>query len=260
MEENIQTTPMRGRVTIIQLEITYRCNLRCDRCNRHCHLDFLPYHKDADMTEYQLDKFIHQVKVNNVHLHQIRMLGGEPLLHPQADTFLSKLYYELMAEDRLDTIVIVTNGIIFRHERFKNVMNDPEISPLFESGRIRFQVAWPGKEDTFRGVFIAPVDMGMHWKECYVPRACGSLLNTYGYWPNGNCAAIARLLYLPHYARYEYPLIFEENWPTLESDLCRYCVKGNSALNYNRSSATTESYRKAMEKWKNGFEGRFDRF
>ncbi|MBF0545527.1 MAG: radical SAM protein [Candidatus Riflebacteria bacterium] len=253
-------TPMRGKVRIIQLEITYQCNLLCKHCNRHCNLSFLPYLKDADMTEEQIDRFIEQIKKNQVHLDQLRVLGGEPLLHPLIVSFLFKLHRELMTGGFLDTMVIVTNGIIPRYERLADFTNDSVVKPLLESGRIAFQVAPEGKEKGFRGVCIAPVDMNMKWKECCVPRVCGSLLNSYGYWPNGNCAAIARLFYLPHYARREFPTVFEECWPTLENDLCRFCVRANAVLLRNKSELVTRSYREAVERWKQGFPGEFKRF
>ena len=259
-EQAVDLTPMRGKVRILQLEITYRCNLLCNHCNRHCNLTFLPYLKDADMTEEQIDRFIRQVKENSVHLDQIRILGGEPLLHPKIENFLFKLHRELMMDGLLDTIVLVTNGILSRQERLATFLNDTTIKPLLESGRISFQVAWEGKEHEFRGVLIAPVDMGMPWQECGVTRACGSLLNAYGYWPNGNCAAIARLFYMPHYAKREFPVIFEENWPTLGNDLCRFCVKGSSILIRNKSDRVTKSYREAFERWRNGFRGKFARY
>ena len=251
---------MRGKVRIIQLEITYRCNLLCDRCNRHCNLSFLPYLKDADMTEKQIGRFIRQVKEKGVQLEQLRVLGGEPLLHPQIEKYLFLLHRDLMSPGLLDTMVIVTNGIIPRSERLAAFLNDSAIQPLVESGRIRFQAAWEGKERDFRGVFIAPVDMGMSWRECGVTRVCGSLLNTYGYWPNGNCAAIARLFYLPRYAKQEFPIVFEENWPALENDLCRFCVKANRVLIRNKSDLVTRSYSKALEMWKKGFQGTFVTF
>jgi len=259
-EHVMDLTPMRGKVRIIQLEITYQCNLLCNHCNRHCNLTFLPYLKDAEMTEEQIDRFIRHIKENNVHLEQLRVLGGEPLLHPQVQNFLFKLHRELMTSGYLDTMVIVTNGIIPRHERLAEFMNDPDVKPLLESGRIGFQVAREGKEHSFRGVLIAPVDMGMKWRECCVTRVCGSLLNAYGYWPNGNCAAIARLFYLPHYAKKEFPIVFEDTWPTLENDLCRLCVKGNRVLLRNKSDIVSNSYQEAVERWENGFLGKFERF
>lgn len=260
MAQDSNLAPMRGRVTRIQLEITYRCNLMCSRCNRHCNLAFLPYLRDADMTLPQIEKFIRQVKDNNVHLEQIRVLGGEPLLHPRVEEFLFKLHAELMAAGKVDQIVIVTNGIIPSRERLGNLMTDPRTRHLFENEKIRFQTSRPGKEHAFRGVLIAPADMGLKWRECCVPRVCGSLLNTYGYWPNGNCAAIARLFYQPQYCRHTYPVIFEECWPDLENDLCRYCVKGNRVLLYNDSDTISRSYEQALDRWKNGFAGGFEHF
>ena len=253
-------TPMRGRVDIVQLEITYRCQLRCPRCNRHCNLDGLDYLRDADLTLEQLDRFIGQVRSAGVHLRQLRVLGGEPLLHPLVNDIVVRLVEGLMVAGSADTMVIVTNGLIPVHERLDAAIAEPRVGSMLSDGRIDLQVAWPGKEDSFRGVLVSPADMGMPWQECSAPRGCGSCFNTYGYWPNGSCGAVARLFDMREYARFQFPVVFEEAWPRLESEVCRHCVKGNRVLLHNQSDAVTPSYQEAMARWKSGSRAPLQRF
>jgi len=252
--------PMRGRVEVLQLEITYRCQLLCPRCNRHCNLQQLEYLHDADLTMAQLDRCIGQIRSADVHLRQIRVLGGEPLLHPQIDEFLVRLVSSLMIDGFAETIVVVTNGVIPARERLSPALAGPAVRGMIDQGRIQFQIAWPGKQKSFRGVLVSPADMGMPWRECGVPRVCGSCLNAYGYWPNGNCGAVARLFGMGEYARFEFPIVFEDTWPHLEADLCRHCVKGSAVLVHNASDAITRSYRNAIDSWTRGSRPAFRRF
>jgi hypothetical protein len=224
----------------------------CPRCNRHCNLDDLDYLRDADLTLEQLDRFIGQVRSAGAHLDELRVLGGEPLLHPQVNDMVPALVAGLMAGGSADRLVIVTNGLIPVHERLGPAFADARVSQMLRDGRIDFQVAWPGKEDSFRGVLVSPADLGLRWQECCAPRYCGSCFNTYGYWPNGSCGAVARLFDMRQYARYEFPVVFEEAWPRLESEICRHCVKGNSLLLHNVSDAVTRSYRESLDRWRSG--------
>ncbi len=252
--------PMRGRVEKLQLEITYRCQLLCPRCNRHCNLQQLPYLHDADLTTAQLDRCIDQIRAANAHLRQIRVLGGEPLLHPKVNEFVVSLVSALMVDGLAETMVVVSNGVIPARERLSPALAHPLVRAMVEQGRISCQIAWPGKEDSFRGVLVSPADIGMSWRECAVPRVCGSCLNAYGYWPNGNCGAIARLFGLSDYARFEFPTVFEETWPHLEADLCRHCVKASAVLVHNASDAVSRSYQAALDRWARASNPPFRRF
>ena len=256
------------KVKYIQLEITYRCNLLCEKCNRHCNID-LPYLKNADLTIEQFEKFINEVKSKDIYLGRIRILGGEPLLHPQIEGFISTLFYELIVPGYLERIEVITNGNIYRKGKLnnyiKNIMCDPYIKRAFNVKMIKFVISPPDKKEGFFWVLAAPADLGFKWKQCNQPSICGTLLNTYGYWPQGVCGAIARLFCLTEYAKYEFPVYFKKTWPNLEKDLCKYCVFGceelQNELNRNESFKTiSSSYKKAIEKWQNGGGCTFQRY
>lgn len=248
------------KIKYIQLEITYRCNLLCVKCNRHCNLD-LPYLKGAEMTMEQLKKFIREVKQKDIHLERIRILGGEPLLHPEIENFVSILFYELIVPGNLERIVIITNGVIYRrgklNDYIKNIMLDPYIKRAFKVKMIKFRISHIKKEEEFFWVLASPEDLGFKWHQCDQPNVCGTLLNTYGYWPQGVCGAIARLFCLNEYVRDEFPIYFNETWPNLEENVCRYCVFASeelqNELNNNKDlESMSASYKEAFERWQNG--------
>ncbi len=64
--------------TLIEIDLTYFCNLKCSNCNRSC--------SQAPSREYitlnQIQDFIDASMKEGVRWKRIRLLGGEPTLHP----------------------------------------------------------------------------------------------------------------------------------------------------------------------------------
>ena len=237
----------RWKVKNIQLEITYRCNLLCRKCNRHCNLVKLPYLKDSDMTVEQVEKFISQVKQKKAHLHQIDIIGGEPLLHPKIGEFISLIFYKLMVPGHLDFIQISSNGIL--KDRLNEILVDSNIKKAIDNKFIILNYVFGPKDDWFYWVLTAPVDLGLKWDRCDWPRTCGVLLNACGYWPSGICGALARLFCLDEYAKYDFPVKFGKIWPRLKEDVCKYCPVGSDALRNKTNGRVSPSYKKAINRW-----------
>ncbi|MDP3791616.1 MAG: radical SAM protein [Candidatus Omnitrophota bacterium] len=233
------------RVKYIQLEITYRCNKLCSKCNRFCNLG-LPHLKDADMKIEQIEKFINQVRQKNIRLKRIQILGGEPFLHPRLHDFISLLFYELMVPGNLARIEIYTNGIIGSSSALKECRLDANIDRAFNEKKIEIIASPKEAHESFIYVLSAPVDLGLKWDVCSLPRECGVLLNAYGYWPGGTCGPIAMLFGLAEYAKYDFPERFMDAWPNLRKDICRYCVSGCKALADKREGCVTPSFKDAI--------------
>ena len=236
----------------IQLEITYRCNKLCRKCNRYCNLKKLPFLKNTDMSIEQIEKLINQIKQKNICLNRIEIMGGEPFLHPRLKDFISLLFYKLMIPGNVLSIEIVTNGIIDPSDALKDCRSDPHIDKAFDEGRIVVSASPPDAEKTFMYALSAPVDLGFKWNECDWPRDIGISLNIYGYWPGGACGSIALLLGMAEYAKYDFPVKFRETWPNLKEDLCKYCVVGCKELVHKISGRASFSYKEAISKWMNG--------
>lgn len=87
----------------IEIPIVAGCNLKCNNCSFFCnYIDEILY---VDIEEFKKDlkELSRKVKIN-----RLRILGGEPLLHPKVSDFLiaSRILFPESA------ICIVTNGIL----------------------------------------------------------------------------------------------------------------------------------------------------
>jgi hypothetical protein len=61
----------------IEIDVTYRCNLKCINCNRSC----AQAPSNAGIPVSDLEKFLKQSIAQQVQWKRIRILGGEPTLH-----------------------------------------------------------------------------------------------------------------------------------------------------------------------------------
>ncbi len=74
---NLLGPVMRGNANRIEIDITYRCNLRCTNCNRSC----TQAPSTDKMTAEQISRFIKESIEARRRWKTIRILGGEPTLH-----------------------------------------------------------------------------------------------------------------------------------------------------------------------------------
>lgn len=72
---------------LIEIDITYVCNLNCPGCNRSC--SQAP--TNQRMTLEQVEEFIEESIASDYQWDGIRVLGGEPTLHPQFHEMLDAL-------------------------------------------------------------------------------------------------------------------------------------------------------------------------
>ena len=91
------------RVPVINLEmnVAYGCNLQCEYCS---HLGrFMKGIVPLDELVHWYQSWNHKIQPRNV-----RIMGGEPLLHPQLETIL----YETRCHWQDSDIELVTNGLL----------------------------------------------------------------------------------------------------------------------------------------------------
>jgi hypothetical protein len=71
----------------VEIDITYRCNLKCFNCNRSC----TQAPSDVEMPVSLIETFIDQSVQKNIAWQRIRILGGEPTLHSRFFDIIDRL-------------------------------------------------------------------------------------------------------------------------------------------------------------------------
>lgn len=101
---NVKSHRKIKRITCLQMNLADHCNLSCARCITFSPLVKEPAYLKEELFERDMKRLF---ELTNGDIADIRMLGGEPLLHPQINHFppiVRKYFPDAEAE-------IVTNGI-----------------------------------------------------------------------------------------------------------------------------------------------------
>jgi len=92
--------------TLLEIDLTYICSLRCQGCNRS--LDKAPSNESISLS--QINQFIDESVQGGHRWEGIRILGGEPTLHPEFLAILDSLReYRRNHQPKL-RITVVSNG------------------------------------------------------------------------------------------------------------------------------------------------------
>jgi hypothetical protein len=169
----------------IEIDITYSCNLRCFNCNRSVRQAPERLHMQVS----QVQAFVSESIARGKRWTRIRVLGGEPTLHPQ--------FFEIVAELRRYRewhskclVEIVTNG---HGAVVEDRLNQLPIDIWVENSRKKSDV-----QPAFRPFNLAPID---DWKYlradyrngCAIARDCGMGLTPLGYYPCAVAGGIDRI-------------------------------------------------------------------
>lgn len=91
----------------LEYHVADHCNLNCRGCSHFC-----PLVRDEIYPDYEVFKMdLYRLKELIPHIHQIRIMGGEPLLNQQLDRFVD-LTRAVYAES---DIRLVTNGLLLKN-------------------------------------------------------------------------------------------------------------------------------------------------
>lgn len=90
---------------LIEIDLTYLCNLRCNNCNRSSAQAPEAIHIDLEAVRQFVDDSLGQGRI----WARIRLLGGEPTLHPQFMEIMKELL-RYKAQHPATSIQVVTNG------------------------------------------------------------------------------------------------------------------------------------------------------
>ena len=87
----------------LELHLTDHCNLNCKGCS---HFSPIATKWFAKLSDYRHD--LERLSQLFFNIRKIRLLGGEPLLHPEVNAFIAATRQHFP----LASVVLVTNGIL----------------------------------------------------------------------------------------------------------------------------------------------------
>ena len=196
-----------------EIDITYKCNLKCFNCNRSC----TQAPSDQEMPVSDIEAFVSQSIHKQVRWRRIRILGGEPTLHSQIFDIIDLL---LAYRRNLNPSVRIVLGTNFFGDQVHRVLEklpqEIEIKSTLKSSRANL----------FKPFNIAPVDTGFnHFSDytcgCRIIKDCGMGLTPSGYYMCAVAGGIDRIFGY-HLGRPELP-DEEDTHKDQMSALCRLC-------------------------------------
>jgi len=169
----------------IEINVTYRCNLKCWQCNRM--LDIAPCNQDISLE--QIDKFINNSISQKHKWKDIYISGGEPSLHPHIFEIVEKLISYKKNYSTETNIFLITNGTTKESHKITN-----KFSPMLRIYNSAKHID-PIKHSP---ICVAPVDIDDYKNAdfsngCIIPMACGIGLSVHGYYICAVAAAIDRI-------------------------------------------------------------------
>ncbi len=198
---------------IIEIDITYDCNLSCFSCDRIC--GQAP--TDERMSLGQIRKFVQESIEQNKKWSKITMLGGEPTRHPDIVEIVNILLDYKKKYSPLTIIQLVTNGC---GQEIEKVLSLLPADLVIKNSRKESSV-----QVEFDAVNVAPRDRWLYRyanysNACDITEKCGIALNMNGYYPCAPAGAIDRI--------YGYDVGFkrlpsDENMRELLNMLCGHC-------------------------------------
>ncbi len=197
----------------IEIDLTYLCNLRCNNCNRSSAQ--APEAKHIGLNAVR--QFVDDSLSAQRHWSRIRLLGGEPTLHPDFMAILSELErYRAVHPDT--SIQLVTNGY------------GPKVKRIVQSIPPSIYVENSSKSSDIQPGFgpfnLAPQDSAAYlWADyrngCAIASTCGIGLTPQGYYPCAIAGGIDRLLGLQR-GRERLPSPTDEMRDLMDT-ACRLC-------------------------------------
>jgi sulfatase maturation enzyme AslB (radical SAM superfamily) len=230
----------------IEIDLTYLCNLQCNNCNRSSAQAPEAMHLELE----QLRRFVSDSLAQGRNWSRIRLLGGEPTLHPEFDKVFGILEPLRAVSPRL-VIEVVSNGYgdkvrrkleaLPTHVWVENSAKQGNVQPHFGPFNLAPQDAWWHRWVDYR-------------HGCSIPKQCGMGLTPTGYYPCAVAGGIDRVTGAGH-GRAGLPAP-GDNMRDLMDRACRLCGRFRDgyfvpftlrpALN---EQLTSPSWQRIYEEW-----------
>ena len=170
----------------IEVEITFKCNLKCRHCNRFCNsegkynLILTNYEMNMEHINYLCSEIIRFPKKR---FETLRIIGGEPLM---SDILNEALYSfkELVNNGYIRNIVIVTNGTFRVNNDIKPfiiLLPEKLIQKYNSKGYLTALEVYQIKNRKHRNITLVPADYGLDGKLCDRVLLCGINYSIYGF-------------------------------------------------------------------------------
>lgn len=199
----------------MEMQILLACTWNCIACDQLSNFHSIAWIRRATMTLAQISAFVAEMHTHNAYIGRIRILGGEPTLHPKFKEIIEYLDTELVQKHHVGRLEVITNGS--HPERHNAVKHLAKIRVSGEEEKQRSHVA---------NLAVTPASLGYEGKMCSAPWHCGFSFNYYGFFPCSAGAGIARLRDAMKYQRLTLPVKgVRETWPELQ-ELCDQCYHG----------------------------------
>lgn len=202
---------------MVELCVTYRCNVKCDNCSNLC--TQAPF--NGDLSARQVEDFL-QDNIESGHTWgQITIHGGEPVLNPEIEKIVEVL--TIYRKNTGCNLWLLTNNssddVRERATRI-NVKYGVALGISTKRGK---NISETGSLIEYVAVNESPEDLGLpHDHGCFQTANCGVCYNYLGYFPCSPMAAAAKVFgYAPSAKSF---LEFTQGACDASMDIhCRHC-------------------------------------
>jgi len=219
----------------VEIDITYKCNLKCFNCNRSC----TQAPADTEMPVSMIETFIRESVEKNLKWKRIRILGGEPTLHSRIFDIIDRLRTYRSVYNKDVRLVLGTN---YFGGKVRNVLDklpgDIIIKSTLKTSRVNL----------FRPFNVAPVDIWFnrfsdYSTGCRIIEDCGLGLTPSGYYMCAIAGGIDRIFQY-HIGRKNFPETSDKMMDQM-SVFCRLCGHFGFQLPVKK--------KKISRSWKNAY-------
>ena len=226
----------------IEIDITYKCNLKCMNCNRSCRQAA----SEECMSVEQIEKFIKESKEQKRKWEQITIAGGEPTLHPNIFDIIQLLLSYKKNFSPNTRLEFVTNGYGYEVNSVLSKIPSEVVIRNTKKQPIPF---------CFYPFNTAPIDVGKYKyadysNGCSVVQICGVGLTRYGYYTSSVAGGIDRVCGF-NIGRKSLPSL-DDSMVDQRKILCRYCGHFKEFINeITKEEKISLSWEKAYENYQN---------